>query len=93
MDGNVEVDIEPTDADNDIAIAAENGGSLVVGGGGGAAGGAGVSLAGLDLSIVGSNHSNSQPRSRDASFENEVKLIDMYLRQAEPTATCPIIVL
>ncbi|CAM9330232.1 unnamed protein product [Ectocarpus sp. 8 AP-2014] len=66
MDGDVEVDIEPTDADNDIAIAAENGGSLVVGGGGG-----GVSLAGLDLSIVGSNHSNSQPRSRDASFENE----------------------
>lgn len=67
MDGDVEVDIEPTDADNDMTIAAENGGNLVVGGS--AAGGAGVSVAGLDLSTVGSHHSNSQPRSRDPSFE------------------------
>ncbi|CAN0170496.1 unnamed protein product, partial [Ectocarpus fasciculatus] len=65
MDGDVEVDIEPNDAENDIATAAENGGNLVVGG-------AGVSsLAGLELSAVGSNYANSLPRSRDASFEAE----------------------
>lgn len=63
MDGDVEVDIDPTNAEID-AIAVENG-SL---------GGSMGSMSGLQLSAFNSNWSNSQPRSRDASFEAEVRL-------------------
>lgn len=65
MDGDVEVDIDPADAEND-ALAVENG-SI-----GGSTGG---SVSALNLSPFNSNWSSSQPRSRDASFEAEVKKI------------------
>eukprot|EP00903_Cladosiphon_okamuranus_P010281 g9733.t1 len=57
MDGDVEVDIDPTSAEKDL-IAVENGS---IGG----------SASGLNLSPFNSNWSNSQPRSRDPSFEGE----------------------
>eukprot|EP00752_Nemacystus_decipiens_P014748 g13131.t1 len=63
MDGDVEVDIDPTDAEND-AIAVENG-SI------GNVGGSTATASGLNLSPFNSNWSSSQPRSRDASFEAE----------------------
>lgn len=63
MDGDVEVDIDPTDAEND-AIAVENG-SLA---------GSMGSMSGLQ-SPFNSNWSSSQPRSRDPSFEAEVRQI------------------
>lgn len=63
MDGDVEVDIDPANAEND-AIAVENG-SL-----GSSMGSTSV----LNLSPFNSNWSSSQPRSRDASFEAEVRL-------------------
>lgn len=60
MDGDVEVDIDPVDAEND-AIAVENGSIL------------GGSLSGnqLDFSI---SSCNSLPRSRDPSFEADVRV-------------------
>lgn len=66
MDGDVEVDIDPTDAEND-AIAVENG--ILLGG----------SISGLQLSPFNSS-SNSLPRSRDASFETEVR-VTTYIPQ------------
>ncbi|CAN0234114.1 unnamed protein product [Scytosiphon promiscuus] len=58
MDGDVEVDIDPADAESD-ALAFDNG-SLM-----------GGSLSSPQLSPFNSNYSNSQPRSRDTSFEAE----------------------
>lgn len=57
MDGDVEVDIDPADAEND-AFAFDNG-SLM-----------GGSLSSPQLSPFNSNYSN--PRSRDTSFDAEV---------------------
>lgn len=69
MDGNVEVDIDPADAEND-AIAVENGSIM---------GSTGGSVSGLNLSPFNSNWSSSQPRSRDASFEAEVREVEILV--------------
>jgi len=73
MDGDVEVDIDPADAENDaLAVERERerereNGSLL--------GGSLSSLSGRQLSTspFNSNWSSSQPRSRDTSFDAEVR--------------------
>lgn len=75
MDGDVEVDIDPADAENDaLAVERERerereNGSLL----GGSMSMSSMSGRQLSTSPFNSNWSNSQPRSRDTSFEAEVK--------------------
>lgn len=75
MGGDVEVDIDPTNAEND-ALAVENGS---LGGSMGAMSGLSLNLSPFNSNCSNSN-SNSQPRSRDASFETEVRRLPFSAR-------------